>query len=101
LPDRENDFLRERLQTGLKISPKGESVAKGVQNAELRLEYARSMLMKIKATQLSASDRLETENLSRLLTEYALSSAKDNVREVGECLMKILKLAAKYAVDAA
>ncbi len=99
LPDRENEFLRERLQTRLKIPPEGKAQEEEVEKTEIRLEYARSLLTKLKATSLSASDRLETENLSKLLTRYALSEEKENARAIGECLMKILKLSAKYAVE--
>ena len=97
LPDRENEFLRERLQTGLKIPDK----VKEVEKTEFRLEYARTLLSRLKNTELTASDRLETESLSKLLTKYALDDSAQNTRSVGDCLMKILKLAAKYAVDCA
>jgi len=105
LPDRENTFLRERLQTGLRVEEEkgGEPIDVNVARQEVKLAYIQKMVLRLKASPLSASDRLETENLARLVNLYAVSNevSASDLRSLNDCLSKILKLSAKYAVDCA
>ncbi len=107
LPDRENTFLRERLQTGLRVEEEATEKAllktakEGLK--DVRFEYARKLISRLKASPLSAADRLETENLSRLVALYTVSENPTiaDLRSLNDCLSALLKLSAKYAVDCA
>ncbi len=105
LPDRENTFLRERLQTGLRVEEREEAERNdvGEERKEIKLDYVRKMLSRLKASPLSASDRLETESLSRLINLYSVSENLSvlDLRSLNECMLKLLKLSAKYSVDCA
>lgn len=73
---------------------RGESTAK---ECGVSLSYADSLLEKLRMKDLSAGDRLETEELSRRLDLYRdvpLDEAQRN--SLNDCLASILKLTAKY-----
>lgn len=102
LPDRENTFVRDRLNTSLQAA--GEEKSEGeeydLEESKLRLNHVREMLAKLKSAPLSPGDRLETEGISRLITLYAtknLLSAKE-IRDLNDCLSAVLKMTAKYAL---
>lgn len=104
LPDKENSFVRDRLNTSLHV--KDEEVADGAQReydmdeSKLRLNHVRDMLAKLKAATLAPGDRLESEEISRLITLYATKNrltAKE-IRDLNDCLSAILKMTAKYAL---
>lgn len=106
LPDRENTFVRDKLNTSLRAEGDAqEADAEGAEKYDLeenklRLNHVREMLVKLKAAQLSPGDRLEAEGISRLITLYAtksLLSAKE-IRELNDCLSAVLKMTAKYAL---
>ena len=97
LPDKENSFVQERLQTALHIRKKDEVMLSAEQ---LHLEYMRKILTRLKSAKLTPSDRLAVENYSRLITCY-MSSGQLSVEEtqgLNECFGNILKLCGKYAV---
>ena len=101
LPDRENTFVRDRLNVSLR--PEETDADKEDFDAEenkLRLDHVRCMLTKLKAAPLSPGDRLETEEISRLITMYASKEklSPKEVRGLNDCLSYVLKTAAKYAV---
>ena len=61
------------------------------------LSYADSLLEKLRAKDLSAGDRLETEELSRRLDFYRDKPLTESERStLNDCLASILKLTAKY-----
>lgn len=100
--DRENTFVRDRLNTSLQVA--GEEKSEGeeydLEESKLRLNHVREMLAKLKSAPLSPGDRLETEGISRLITLYAtknLLSAKE-IRDLNDCLSAVLKMTAKYAL---
>lgn len=67
------------------------------EGGELRLSHARELLETLKKSELSASDRLEVDALSRKIDgfdEKELSA--DETRTLNDCLATILKLTAKY-----
>ena len=105
LPDRENTFLRERLQTGLRVEEGEETERMNVaeEYKEIKLDYVQKMVARLKSTPLSASDRLETERLSRLVNLYSVSEnlSVSDLRSLNDCMLKLLKLSAKYSVDCA
>lgn len=103
LPDKENSFVRDRLNTALRANADEEITPKKNYDMEegiCSLNHVRDMLGKLKTTPLTPGDRLEAEGISRMLTLYATKNrltAKE-VRELNDCLASILKMIAKYGV---
>lgn len=99
LPERENTFLRDRLNGPLKPQESGAPDFDPTE-AKLELSHARKLLSKVKAAKLTPADRLETQALSRRLTGYADKErlSKEEVSALNDCLLELLKTAAKYAV---
>ena len=96
LPDRDNSFVRSRLQTALSIPEAGEEQKKGA----FHLDHARSLLAKVKAAPLSVAERLETDEIGRLLGLYMKKDGwtASDLQAANEILSRLLKLSAKYAV---
>ena len=103
LPDKENSFVRDRLNTSLHVEeevPDGTQREYDMDESKLRLNHVRDMLAKLKAAPLAPGDRLESEEISRLITLYATKNrltAKE-IRDLNDCLSAILKMTAKYAL---
>ena len=101
LPDRENTFVRDRLNTALRPEPPEEKAGEyDLEDGKLRLDHVRKMLARLKAAELTPGDRLEAEGISRTITLYAskdLLTAKE-VHELNDCLAAVLKMTAKYAL---
>ncbi len=101
LPDRENSFVRERLNGVLR--EKRETDDKkifAVDGEKLRLEYVRGLISKTKASPISAADRLEINRLSKRITEIVsqeLLTLRETY-ELSDCFLSVIRLAAKYAV---
>ena len=99
LPDRENTFVRDRLNTALRPEPPEEKAGEyDLEDGKLRLDHVRKMLARLKAAELTPGDRLEAEGISRTITLYAskdLLTAKE-VHELNDCLAAVLKMTAKY-----
>lgn len=94
LPDRENSYIRARLNTALQTG-QDEAV-----NGQINLAYARGLLAKIKEAPLSRAERLETDEMSKLMAFYIQKekwSASD-LSAVNDAFSRLLKLSAKYAV---
>lgn len=96
LPDRENTYVRTRLNTALTACQDEETV----QALSVKLGYARELLGKVQASPLSVGERLQTEEMGKLLTLY---KGKDSwtVKEMNglnEICAFLLKLSAKYSV---
>ena len=107
LPQKDNTFIRERLNTVLRAPEKEEKTDvlneadDGVGATEnFRLSHARTLLAKLRETSLSAADRLETEEMSRLLATYMKKNrlTADDLRTINDTFVGILKLSAKYSV---
>ena len=106
LPDKENDFVRSRLQTALQAqgvnSPQmSTGNEKQEENTELfRLEYVKKLLTKLKNAPLTKAERLEMDEMTKLLSAYLKKSkwTSEDVRVVNELFSCLLKLSAKYAV---
>ncbi len=94
LPDRENEYIRQRLNTALNADMGGS------EEDAVDLAYARELLYKLKGAALTQSERLQLEETER---EFALYLTKEKwsateLRAVNELCASILKLSAKYAV---
>ena len=96
LPDRENSFVRNRLQTALSVPETEETGMK----RQFDLGYARTLLSKVKSAPLSVAERLETDEINRLFGLYLKKDewTASDYRAANEVLARLLKLSAKYAV---
>lgn len=96
LPDRQNTFVKERLQTALCARPQETFPTEQA----FRLSYVRRTLTKLKSAPLSPADRVETERISTTLTQRCFQEnlTAEQLRSVNDCFARVLKLAAKYAV---
>lgn len=102
LPDRENSFVRERLRGELRPETEKKEQANAVlmKDLDVRLEYTRKTVAKLKALELTPADRLEVNRISKTVTFYALKNAlsPSETRSLNDCFARLLKLTAKYAV---
>jgi hypothetical protein len=100
LPDRENSYVRERLQGPLKSEEerKRAEVAVTMKEMDVRLEYVRRTISKLKALPLTPADRLAVNRISKTVTFYALKNAlaPDETRRLNDCFASLLKMQAKY-----
>ena len=96
LPDKNNEFLRDRLRTSLCVREEETVRAEEA----FQLPYVRRALTKLKAKDLSPADRVEVERISGEITAYAceerLTGAQ--LRTLNNHFARVLKLSAKYAV---
>lgn len=106
LPERDNSYVRARLQTALHADGQGETLRerKSVpyeNRGAVRLGYARRLLAGVQDAPLTQAERLETESLARTLADYATFEKWDSeqVRAVNDLFARLLKLAAKYSVE--
>lgn len=101
LPQQDNTFIRERLNGALKQDEKTRPQdAVLLKDMDLRLDYTRKTIAKLKASALSPADRLEVNRISKTVTFFALKNALSPVetRSLNDCFARLLKLSAKYAV---
>jgi hypothetical protein len=96
LPQRENGYIRTRLQNGLKV----ENMDEGARQVRVRLGYARILLGKVNTAPLTVAERLQTEKIAKTLALYRDKNEWTawEVRGVNDTCATLLKLAAKYAV---
>ena len=96
LPDRDNSYVRARLNTTLYVKS-GETE---VEPAPMKLGYARELLNGIKNAPLTVAERLQAEEMGAMLSvllhkeEWSLS----DMRCANDLCASLLKLCAKYAV---
>ena len=102
LPDRENAFVRDRLHSGLCPEQEKKNCADTVlmKDLDVRLDYTRKTVAKLKALELTPADRLEVNRISKTVTFYALKNAlsPSETRSLNDCFARLLKLTTKYAV---
>lgn len=101
LPERDNTFIRERLNGELKRDEKTRPQnAVLLKDMDLRLDYTRKTIAKLKASALTPADRLEVNRISKTITFFSLKNALSPVetRSLNDCFSRLLKLSAKYAV---
>lgn len=98
LPDRENRYLRDRLQTALHTEREEAVLEK--RGSVARMGYARKLLAQVKESPLTPVERIDVEEFAKLLAAYDRKgkwSASD-VKTVSEIFSRLLKLAAKYEI---
>ena len=102
LPDRENAFVRERLRSGLRPESEREEQSSAVlmKDLDVRLDYTRKTVAKLKTLELTPADRLEVNRISKTVTFYALKNAlsPSETRSLNDCFARLLKLTTKYAI---
>ena len=103
LPDRENTYIRARLNTALQIPKEKLNADMGASDAleqPVKLEHARVLLSKVKEAPLSQAERLRIEEMSKALSLYLQKESWtiEELRAVNELCASLLKLSAKYTV---
>ena len=102
LPDRENSFVRDRLRAELRPESEKKDQANAVllKDLDLRLDYTRKTVAKLKALELTPADRLEVNRISKTVTFYALKNAlsPSETRSLNDCFARLLKLTTKYTI---
>ena len=69
----------------------------GREECDLRLSHTLDLLEQLKKSELSASDRLETDALSRTVESFRdRELTTSEMRSLNDCLATVLKLTAKY-----
>lgn len=99
LPEKDNTYIRDRLNTILKIEEK-QSNATENESEPLRLEHVRKMLAKVKEAPLTQAERIEAEEMSKMFSAYLKKNkwTPSDVRIMNELFSCLLKLSAKYSV---
>ena len=99
LPEKDNSFIRARLNTVLKSESEQETIQEP-HAIDFRLAYAKQLLVKLKEQKLSTADSLKREEFSALIGAYAnkLQCTASDLRTLNDALAGLLKLSAKYAV---
>lgn len=101
LPDKENAFVRARLNTVLSVSDERDDEWQGEEEKEhFTLSHARRLLIKLKEKKLSLADGLEVEEIAQMLKLYLKKETLTigDIRAVNDTFACLLKLSAKYAV---
>ena len=97
LPQSENEYVRMRLQSALRVGQTDEEEEKW---ARVRLGYARVLLSKVKGAPLTVAERLQIEEMGKVFTLYRGKEAwtVEELRGLNDLCAALLKLSAKYAV---
>jgi hypothetical protein len=96
LPQKDNGYIRERLQNSLKI----EDVEIERRKVCVRLGYARALLGKVKAAPLTIAERMQADEMDGIFTVYREKECWTvaELRSFNDVCAALLKLSAKYAV---
>lgn len=105
LPERENCYIRTRLQTALQIKgnkgeyAQGESLQK-TEKASINFAYARNLLHKLREAPLSTAERLQLEEMTKEFSLYLRKEewTNEDFCAANELCAALLKISAKYAV---
>ncbi len=103
LPDRENSYIRMRLNTTLHVRENELNADMGGSEdlkKSIKLTYARQLLSKVKEAELTHAERLQVEETERVFSLYLAKERWDtkDLRAVNDLCASLLKLSAKYAV---
>ncbi len=98
LPDKENSFLKDKLKTTLR----GEKEAYyfDLTTEKIKWEYLQELLRKLSGKQLSLGERVNVEAVENRIRELTNKDrlSDEEVKEMGDGFLSIVKLAGKYAV---
>lgn len=103
LPDRENSYIRMKLNTTLHVRENELDADMGGSEdlkKSIKLAYARQLLSKVKEAELTRAERLQVEETERAFSLYLAKDRWDtkDLRAVNDLCASLLKLSAKYAV---
>ncbi|MBE7068661.1 MAG: hypothetical protein E7381_05110 [Clostridiales bacterium] len=101
LPDRENTFVRARLNTVLReIDLRESGQEEGRAEKYFCMKHAKKMLNEIKNAPLSVAERLEIMEISALFELYFKKTAwnTSEIKALNEAFARVLKLSAKHSV---
>jgi len=103
LPDRENHFIRTRLNTTLRMPENALNADMGMlfdKKAPLQLHYVRRLFSQLKAAPLSGVERLQVEEMGKVLALYCFKDVWTtlDIRGVNDFCAMLLKLSAKYDI---
>ena len=103
LPERENEYVRTRLNTALQCKENGLNEDMDIGNEQIKpikLGYAKQLLTEVRNAPLSPAERLQAEEMSRAFSMYLVKKSwtAEDIRAVNELCASLLKLCAKYAV---
>ena len=109
LPDKDNTYVRSRLNSVLRTVSKPKEMDSQKPSFELecdnkdellRLEHVRKLLLRIKEAPLTKAERLETEEMASMFSAYLHKNkwTPSDVRVMNDLFSALLKIAAKYAV---
>ncbi len=96
------DALYEKFRADLDIperetDERAENVSIGMEESGLQLDHVFSLLRDLRACELSAGDRLETDAIYRTLDVYrGKNLTAEEMGTVNDCLASVLKMTAKY-----
>ena len=95
LPARENEYVRNRLQTALQTE-----TDKQEERLQISLTYACRTLLRLQNMKLCLTERLETEYLEKNLKQYKHKQTftAEEVVFLNDTFSKLMKLSAKYGV---
>ena len=101
LPEKDNSYIRARLNTVLRTSENTPDFRKTSGGEPVRLGYARKLLAKVQEAPLTAAERLQAEDIGRTFSLYLSKERWDatDLRTVNDTFSCLLKLSAKYAVE--
>ena len=96
LPQRENDYIRTRLQYTLN----GENIYEGSRQVRVRLGYARILLGKVCTAPLTIAERLQVKEMEKTLSLFRGKKEWTTLelQDINDVCAVLLKLAAKYSV---
>ena len=102
LPERENEFIRTRLNTVLKEpkNERGSCVREGYLEKPIQLRHAWELLKKVKSASLTTAERLQVDEIDKAFSLYVhkVGWTSEDLRAVNDLFAILLKLSAKYAV---
>lgn len=102
LPDRENTYIRARLNTVLQAKTKGidELGFESAETTAYSFGYARELLSKVKEAPLTLIERAQAEEIGKLFGLYLHKTAWNakDIHVLSDAFSALLKLSAKYAV---
>ena len=98
LPEKDNSFIRARLNTVLKPTKVKES--ERMEIGKIEFSYAKALLEKLTDCRLSTADGLKAQSLMEIIGEYAVkpTCTTGELAKLSEAFSTLLKLSAKYAV---
>lgn len=101
LPEKDNSYIRERLNTVLQSTPTDKTQSQTISNKEaFQTAHAQKLLQKVQEAPLTKAERLEMEEVSRLFSAYLKKSrwTVEDVRLINDMFSYLLKISAKYAL---